>query len=62
MGIKLVTQGKEKGIVWAMAWLDRQGIPASMIRSVTVAAESGKPMTITPTIIVPDPDEDLATP
>jgi hypothetical protein len=56
MPIKLVT-GREPILAEALAWLERKGIPARMIKSISVDGAVGTPLLITATFIVDDPAE-----
>lgn len=56
MSIKVVT-GSGPLLSGALAWLERRGIPAREIRTVSMHAEVGDPLVLTVELIVPDPDE-----
>lgn len=57
MSIKVVSTGKEPLIRDAVAWLEERGIKPAEIRSVSVDATVGQPLTLSVVLIVRDPDE-----
>jgi len=60
--MKIVSTGDEPEISQAVLWLERLGITRSMIQSVNVFAEVGKPLRIQTTLYVDDLDEAPAAP
>jgi hypothetical protein len=55
--IKLVSSGKEPVIAGAVEWLKAKGIPASLIRSISLDVEVGQPAKLTVSLYVDEPDD-----
>jgi len=57
MAFKIVKNGDETEIQAAVAWIESLGISRNVIRGITVDAQVGQPLTVTATLMVPEPED-----